>query len=132
MFAPKVAKAKTTAALNSTNGLARPNSTLKAQQHRPFEQALLLQRNIGNHATLRLPAQPTTRRTGDDSNGDHERETYRENTMRGEAPHDVARDFRQVLPSRLDQAHGSLARTSLWRATSAGRHSAEADNRAGQ
>lgn len=60
MFAPRVSNPKTTAAANSTNGLvAHPRSTLTAQRHGPVEQALLLQRNIGNQATLRHLAQRT-------------------------------------------------------------------------
>jgi hypothetical protein len=50
MFAPKIAKPQTKAAVNSTNDLARP--ALTAQQHGLSELSLLLQRNIGNQAML--------------------------------------------------------------------------------
>ncbi|HEV2097314.1 MAG TPA: DUF4157 domain-containing protein, partial [Stellaceae bacterium] len=73
MFAAKAANAKTTAAVHSTNGPTRQNSTVKAQQHHPFERALLLRRNIGNQATLRLLAHRATRRTGNATEGDLER-----------------------------------------------------------
>ena len=58
MFAPKTAKpqAKTSA---DSSSLVRPRSTLTAQRHSPAEQALLLQRAIGNQATLSALSVPS-------------------------------------------------------------------------
>ena len=55
MFAPKVAKPHTKAADSSTSNLARQRSTLVAHRpgHSSAEQALFLQRTIGNQATQR-------------------------------------------------------------------------------
>jgi hypothetical protein len=69
MFAPKVAKPQTKATIDPTHSLAHRRSTLMAQLHGPIEQALTLQRTIGNQATLRLLAQRprsvTANETGD-------------------------------------------------------------------
>lgn len=96
MFAPKVAKLQTKATDNSTNKLAPQHSMLVA---RPFggglvEQAHMLQRSIGNQATLRLLAQPTSSLTGNQPSRDHEQEADRENAtaqVRG-----VAWDFSKI------------------------------------
>lgn len=69
MFAPKIAKPQTKVA-ESPTWLAPQSSTLAA---RPFggsavEQAHMLQRSIGNQATLRLLAQPSRSLTGNEPN----------------------------------------------------------------
>lgn len=66
MFTPKVAKPQTRTAASSASNLARQRSTLVGHRfgHDPVEQALFLQRTIGNQATLRLLAQQTSRQQG--------------------------------------------------------------------
>jgi hypothetical protein len=56
VFAPKVAKPQTKATEGSTSRLVLHRSTLVGQRvgYDPVEQALFLQRSIGNQATLRL------------------------------------------------------------------------------
>jgi hypothetical protein len=76
MFAPLVAKAKTKAAASSTSKQAPTHSTHLA---RPFgwvtlDQANILQRSIGNQATLRLRAQRAKNLTGHEPNGHNEPE----------------------------------------------------------
>jgi hypothetical protein len=58
MFAPKTAKPQTKTTADSSS-LVRPRSTLTAQRHSPAEQALLLQRAIGNQATLSALSVPS-------------------------------------------------------------------------
>ena len=55
MFAPKVAKPETKAAVSSTSALAHQRSTFVARRpgYGSAEQALFLQRTIGNQATSR-------------------------------------------------------------------------------
>jgi Domain of unknown function (DUF4157) len=62
MFAPKVAKAQTKAAANPRSTLVpqRPAPAGHRPGHGPVEQALFLQRTIGNQATLRLLARQTS------------------------------------------------------------------------
>jgi hypothetical protein len=54
MFAPKVAKTQTKAVADLANGLARERLNPASHGHIRVEQALLLQRAIGNQATLQL------------------------------------------------------------------------------
>jgi hypothetical protein len=74
MFAPKVARAPTKATASSTNSLANQRSTLVAHRpgHRPVEQALMLQRTIGNQAMLRLLAHRAGSLTWNESSDQHE------------------------------------------------------------
>jgi hypothetical protein len=62
MFAPKVAKTPTKSADNLRSSHAPQQSTLAGRRpgHDPVEQALLLQRTIGNQAMLRLFARQTS------------------------------------------------------------------------
>jgi len=67
MFAPPVAKAQTKAAESSARKLAPQHSTLAARPFgdRVLEQAHMLQRSIGNQATLRLLADRAWSPAGD-------------------------------------------------------------------
>jgi hypothetical protein len=95
MFAPKVARPQTKAAESPTSKLAPQRLTVGGHRlgHDPVEQALFLQRTIGNQATLRLLAQraagPTTKKPG----GDHEQGIAPENMVAQEAPRGVSWDF---------------------------------------
>ena len=79
MFAPKVAKPQTKAAEVPTSRLATGHSTIVGHRldYDPFEQVLLLQRSIGNQATLLLLAQRASRA---------EQEVAPENMTAREAP----------------------------------------------
>src|SRR6266853_3028612 len=72
MVAPKVAKPQTKAAADTNSGLELQRSTLVARSfgRSTVEQAYMLQRSIGNQATLRLLSQrdlsPTGKELGDD------------------------------------------------------------------
>src|SRR5271157_2375433 len=73
MFAPKVAKAGTKASASPTNKQAPQRSTLAARSighGGEFEHLRMLQRSIGNQATLRLLAQQTSSLTGNELHGD--------------------------------------------------------------
>ena len=63
MFAPKGAKPQKKASEGLTNSLAPQHSAFAGHRldHNPVEQALFLQRKIGNQATLRLLAQQASR-----------------------------------------------------------------------
>jgi hypothetical protein len=63
VFAPKVAKPQTKATEGPTGGLTPQRSTLAGHRfgYDPVDQTLLLQRSIGNQATLRLLAQQASR-----------------------------------------------------------------------
>jgi Domain of unknown function (DUF4157) len=63
VFAPKAVKPQTKAAEDPTGSLALQRSKLAGHRlgHDPVEQALLLQRTIGNQAIQRLPAQQASR-----------------------------------------------------------------------
>jgi hypothetical protein len=63
MFAPSIAKPQTKTTADSRT-LARPRLTLAAQRRSPVEQALLLQRALGNQATLRRLSQRAPNLTG--------------------------------------------------------------------
>jgi GH24 family phage-related lysozyme (muramidase) len=109
MFAPKIAKPQTKATGDS-NSQARARSTLTAHRHSPVEQALLLQRTIGNQATLRLLAQRTASLAADESSGDHKQELPPENTLAREAPRGVSWDFSKIPlypPDRASRAQPS-------------------------
>jgi hypothetical protein len=116
MFAPKVTKASA----SPTNKRLPQRSTLVA---RPFggagvEQAHMLQRRIGNQATLRLLAQRTSSLTGNQPAGDYDQEADRENVTAQEATGRVAWDFSKIpifLPDRENrpQAPSPLNLTSL-------------------
>ena len=88
MFAPKVAKPQTKAAEVPTSRLATGH-----RGYDPVEQALFLQRSIGNQATLRLLAQRASRA---------EQEVAPENTTAREAPDRVADQVLRMPGEPLD------------------------------
>src|SRR5215471_12795860 len=98
MFAPKVARAQTKASTSSINGLGRQRSTLIA---RPFgggavEKARMLQRSIGNQATLRLLPQRAWGTAGKQIGSDPEQKADPANpTAQGAIP-GVSRDFGKI------------------------------------
>src|ERR1700730_10319876 len=75
MFAPKV-ETPTKAADNPGSSRAPQQSTVAGCRlgHDPVEQALFLQRTIGNQAALRLLAQQTSRPAARDPRGDYQQE----------------------------------------------------------
>jgi hypothetical protein len=112
MFAPKIAKPQTKAA-EASNSLARARSTLAAHRQGPVEQVLMLQRTIGNQATLRLLSQQTLGLTGNKLCVDHGREVNSENMMAREVPRGVSWDFSKIPIFPPDGAHRLEARSSL-------------------
>ena len=66
MFAPKVSKPQPKAATSSTRSLSHQRSKILTHRlgHGSIDQAFLLQRSIGNQATLRLLAQQPSRWAG--------------------------------------------------------------------
>jgi hypothetical protein len=98
MFAPKVAKTPTKAADNPRRSRAPQQSTLAGRRlgHDPVEQALFLQRTIGNQATLRLLAQQTSRPAVRDPRGDYQQGGATENTMTGETSRGASWDFSKI------------------------------------
>ncbi len=88
MFAPKVAKPQTKTAEGRTTRPTTRYSALVGRRlsHDPVEQALFLQRTIGNQATLRLLAQQTSRQQG----------SATENTMTGESSRGASWDFSKI------------------------------------
>jgi len=112
MFAPKISKPQTRSV-----SLAPPRSILTAQRHSPVEQALLLQRTIGNQATLRLLAQRARNLTGNVPHNHDEREAA-ENSIARAAPPGPSWDFSKIpifAPDRANepQAPSALAVRSL-------------------
>ena len=61
MFAPQAAKSPAKARPDAANDVTRRRPPPNVDRHGPVEQALLLQRTVGNHATLRILAQRTNR-----------------------------------------------------------------------
>jgi hypothetical protein len=109
MFASKVAKPQTKAAAHSTNKLVPERSVFAT---RPFdggavEQAHLLQRSIGNQATLRLLEQGTSKRPRKEPGGDHEKERAPEDISAQEVPRGVAWSFSKIPLFPLDRASRS-------------------------
>jgi hypothetical protein len=97
MFAPKVAKPQTKAAENPKSALAPHRSTLVGHRlgHDPVEQALFLQRTIGNQATLRFLARRDSARPGGRNSGE-EQEIVGENMSADTAPRGVSWDFTKI------------------------------------
>ena len=87
MFAPKVARLQTKAAEHLTSKPAPERSTLVGRRpgHVTSQQALMLQRTIGNQATARLLAHWASRLTGNEPGGDRGQEAS-ENTTARETP----------------------------------------------
>jgi hypothetical protein len=106
VFAPKVPNPQTKATEGSTSRLAPHRPTLVRHRlgHGPVEQALLLQRTVGNQATLRylsprlsdLPAKGPAER--------HEQDAATENMTAREAPRGASSDFSKIplfAPDRI-------------------------------
>jgi len=117
MFAPKVAKPQTKAAVDSTNHFPRRHSTLLT--HRPgndfVEQARMPQSTGGDQAMLRLLAQRTGAQSRDEPGADHEQKAETDSMTAREAPRGVAWDFSKIPvfpPDRTDQSHARSALTA--------------------
>src|SRR6516225_2014958 len=96
MFAPKVAKAATKAAENPRS---TPWRSLAGHRfgHDPVEQALFLQRTIGNQATLRLFALQTSKPAVSNPPSDYKQEGgATENTMARETSRGASWDFTKI------------------------------------
>src|SRR5215216_1299657 len=99
MLAPKVAKTPTKAADNPRSSRAPQQSTVAGcwLGHDPVEQALFLQRTIGNQAALRLLAQQTSRPAVRDPRGDYQQEGgVTETTMTRETSRRASWDFSKI------------------------------------
>jgi len=115
MFAPKIAKAPTKAPDSPTRKLAPQRPTLVA---RPFgggavEQARMLQRTIGNQATLRYLTQRLSNLPGQEPAERHEQEAAPENMTAREAPRGPSWDFSKIPVFSPDQANSHQAQFSL-------------------
>ncbi|MGF6414019.1 DUF4157 domain-containing protein [Paraburkholderia sp. MM5482-R1] len=104
MFSSKVTKPQTEIAGGSSNGLKRERPGLTEQHHGSVKQALLLQRNIGNQATLQLMAKRTRRPTAETSSRDHRQELAPQNTPVRAVPCDGSSDFRGAPSFPPDRA----------------------------
>src|SRR6476620_8050412 len=102
MFAPKVAKPQTKAIANSTNTLTRQRSAFVAHppSYDALEQAHILQRSIGNQATLRLLSQRASNLSGNQPGVDYEQEGTTENIT------GVLWDFRKIPVFSPDRPSG--------------------------
>src|SRR4051794_17639293 len=111
MFASKVAKPQTKAAASSKNSLALMRSGPVA--HRTGYTAVelqVLQRTIGNQATLRLLAQRAAGLTAKEPDGDHKQGATPESITDRDAPRGVSWDFSKVpvfAPDRAYRPHPS-------------------------
>jgi Domain of unknown function (DUF4157) len=114
VFARQVAKPQTKAAENPRRALAPQRSTLARHRlgHDPGEQALLLQRTIGNQAASRLLQPQASRSAGGATDNDHEQEVAPENTIARAAPRDASRDFSKIPVFAPDRANRPQARLS--------------------
>lgn len=88
MFAPQVAKPQTKTAKTPLSKLTPPRSALVERRlgHDLVGQGLLLQRTIGNQATLRLLAHQASRPVGSVPDNDHEQEFAPKNMIARAAP----------------------------------------------
>jgi hypothetical protein len=102
MFAPKIAKPQTKTAADSSS-LVRPRWTLAAQRHSLAEQALFLQRTIGNQATLRLLSPLARSLTGNEPHGHNEQKA----DLASAAPPGVSWDFSKIPLFPSDRAHSA-------------------------
>lgn len=115
MFAPKIRKPQTkkvpkpqTKTAADSTSLVRPRSTLAAQRHSPAEQAVFLQRTIGNHVTSRLRAPQTSRSAVSNPPRDFEQEGGDiENSMAQETSRGASWDFSKTPLFPRDQASRS-------------------------
>ena len=95
MFASKAPKAQTKALENSFSKMPERSALLSHRLGRdPVEQALLLQRTIGNQATLRLPAQQARNLTGNVPHDEQEADPASVTTQ--EKSHGVSWDFGKI------------------------------------
>lgn len=120
MFAPKIAKAPTKAPDSSTLKLAPQPSTLGARPSGggAVEQARMLQRTIGNQATLRYLTQRLSNLPTKGPAEQHEQEAAPENMTARETRRGLSWDFSKVpvfAPDRAYRPHPSspLAATPL-------------------
>lgn len=102
MFAPKIAKPQTKTAADLSS-LVRPRWTLAAQRHSPAEQALFLQRTIGNQATLRLLSPLARSLTENEPHGHNEQKA----DLASAAPPGVPWDFSKIPLFPSDRAHSA-------------------------
>ena len=112
VFAPKVAKPQIKATEGSTSRLAPHRSTLVGDRlgHDPGEQALFLQRTIGNQATLRYLTQRLSDPPVKGPAERHEQEVALEDMTGREAPRGPSWDFSKIPvfpPDRAFQPHPS-------------------------
>src|SRR4051794_5818068 len=108
MFASKVAKPQTKAAASSKNSLALMRSGPVA--HRTGYTAVelqVLQRTIGNQATLRLLAQRAAGLTAKEPDGDHKQGVTPESITDRDAPRGVSWDFSKVPLFPPERASGA-------------------------
>ena len=115
MFALRLAKAQTKAGASSTIQLAPQRSTFAA---RPFggsavAQAHVLQRSIGNQATLRLLAQRGSSLTGNELHGHYEQETGPASLTASEAAPSASWDFSKIPIFSPDRTNQPQALSSL-------------------
>jgi hypothetical protein len=118
MFAPHIAKAQTKSTASSTNVLVPERSTLAGYRsvHEQVEQAQLLQRTIGNQATLRLLAYRASSLTGNEPGGNHDQDVAAENTTAWEVPRSAPRTFSKIPlfpPDRANLSQGGTFMPSL-------------------
>src|SRR4051812_8882611 len=111
MFAPKMAKTQTRAPDSPTRKLAPQPSTLVA---RPLsggavEQARMLQRTIGNQATLRYLTQRLFNLPSKGPVERHEQEAAPENMMAPEAPRGTSWNFSKIPLFPPDRPNGHRA-----------------------
>ncbi|MGF6641352.1 DUF4157 domain-containing protein [Paraburkholderia sp. MM6662-R1] len=100
MFAPKVVKATTKATENPGGKRAPQRLALAARTFGggTVEQALMLQRGIGNQTTLRLLAQQASRLAGSVPDNDHEQEAAPEDMIARAAPRGASWDLSKIPP----------------------------------
>jgi hypothetical protein len=109
VFAPKIAKPQTKAAESQTSKLAPHRSTLVGHRadHDPIEQALFLQRGIGNQAMLRLAS-----RAKDPTGDEHSRQRGQETKGFARRTPGPSWDFSKIplfSPHRAEQSLGTRA-----------------------
>jgi hypothetical protein len=106
VFAPKVAKPQTKTAESSPGRLAPHRLTLLGHSRNSVEQALSLQRTIGNQATLRLLARPDSAQPENGRNSE-KKEVVGGNTPTEAALRGISWDFSKIPlfpPERASRA----------------------------
>jgi hypothetical protein len=109
MFAPKVATAQTKESTISTSNSVRRHPTLLARGpgHGPAEEVLMLQRTLGDHATLPLLAQRGSTPSREPACDDREDGIPERTTLM--TPHGALRNFSNIPVFGLAQANRPLA-----------------------